>query len=341
MASCDVTVMGAGIFGLSCAWALVQRGAKVRVIDPFGPGAGASGGVVGALAPHVPDQWNPKKQFQLQALLMADRYWAAVTEAGGAPSSYARTGRIQPLADQAAVTLAQQRGQNAVDLWQGQAVWQVVPLAGNAWGVGSASGLGVFDSLSARISPHRAVAALVAALRARGVAVAPDAPQQGQVIWATGYAGIKDLTAALVRSAGGGVKGQAAVLACDLRDQPQLFIEALHAIPHADGTVAIGSTSENQWDDDSKVDAQVEALIARARDLVPALRDAPVVARWAGVRPKAKSRAPLLAAYPDRPGHFIANGGFKIGFGVAPMVGEVMADLVLEGRDTIPAGFGF
>ena len=39
-------------------------------------------------------------------------------------------------------------------------------------------------------------------------------------------------------------------------------------------------------------------------------------------------------------GHFIANGGFKIGFGVAPLVAQVMADLVLEGRDRIPPGCG-
>jgi glycine/D-amino acid oxidase-like deaminating enzyme len=35
----------------------------------------------------------------------------------------------------------------------------------------------------------------------------------------------------------------------------------------------------------------------------------------------------------------VANGGFKIGFGIAPMVARVMADLVLEGRDGIPEGF--
>ena len=47
----DVTVFGAGIFGLSVAWACQKKGARVRVIDPGGPGAGASGGVVGALEP--------------------------------------------------------------------------------------------------------------------------------------------------------------------------------------------------------------------------------------------------------------------------------------------------
>jgi glycine oxidase len=47
----------------------------------------------------------------------------------------------------------------------------------------------------------------------------------------------------------------------------------------------------------------------------------------------------MLGPWPGRPGHFIANGGFKIGFGVAPKVAEVMADFILDGRDTIPDDF--
>ena len=69
------------------------------------------------------------------------------------------------------------------------------------------------------------------------------------------------------------------------------------------------------------------------------LAGADVVERWAGVRPRAKSRAPLLGAWPGRPGQFVANGGFKIGFGMAPKVARVMVDLVMDGRDGIPAGF--
>lgn len=72
---------------------------------------------------------------------------------------------------------------------------------------------------------------------------------------------------------------------------------------------------------------------------MPALAGAEVVARWAGLRPKSASRAPVLGALPDRPGHFVANGGFKIGFGMAPKVAETLADLVLEGRDAIPPDF--
>ena len=66
---------------------------------------------------------------------------------------------------------------------------------------------------------------------------------------------------------------------------------------------------------------------------------AEIIDRWAGIRPRARTRAPMLGAWPDRAGHFIANGGFKIGFGMAPKVAQTMADLILDGRDTIPAAF--
>ncbi len=54
-----------------------------------------------------------------------------------------------------------------------------------------------------------------------------------------------------------------------------------------------------------------------------------------------RSRAPLIGAWPGRDGHFVANGGFKIGFGMAPKLSDVVADLVLEGRDAVPEGFRF
>ncbi|MFI2766048.1 NAD(P)/FAD-dependent oxidoreductase, partial [Sulfitobacter sp. M22386] len=98
-------------------------------------------------------------------------------------------------------------------------------------------------------------------------------------------------------------------------------------------------TTEREYDSPDSTDAQLDAVIAKARAAVPALQYAPVVERWAGLRPRSRSRAPMLGPWPGRPGHYIANGGFKIGFGMAPKVAEVMADLLLEGRDAIPKGF--
>jgi len=334
----DITVMGAGIFGLAIAWACARRGARVRVIDPQGPGAGASGGVVGALSPHVPENWNDKKAFQFDSLVMAQGFWAGVAEAGGVSPGYARAGRIQPVADAAALALARAREESAAALWQGKAVWQVEEARGD-WCPASATGHVIRDTLSARLHPRRACAALVAALRERGAEVVRDGPSEGRILWATGVAGLAELSAATGRPVGNGVKGQAALLAFDAREMPQVFADGVHIVPHADGTVAVGSTSERDYAHATATDAQLDAVIAAARDALPVLAQAPVIECWAGLRPRARSRAPMLGGHPLRAGQFIANGGFKIGFGMAPKVAEVMADLMLDGIDRIPDGF--
>jgi len=340
MTRVDLTIRGGGIFGLSVAWEAVLRGARVRLVESRHIGAGASGGLVGALTPHTPEGWNPVKAFQLQSLLRAAEWWLGVEAESGLTSGYARIGRLQPLDDLAAVTLAQTRAEGAAQLWQGQAVWQVIAATGDEWEPATPSGLMIHDTLSARINPKLALASLAAALRAKGTQIVlGDAPDEGAIIWATGAEGLAALSQDLGQAVGRGVKGQAVLLRLSgYETRPQLFIDGLHIVPHADGTIAIGSTTENQWAD-LATDAQCNALIDRARAALPVLCCAPEVARWAGARPRAASRGPLIGAWPKRVGHFVVNGGFKIGFGTAIETARLICDLVLEGKDTIPDAF--
>ena len=340
MARPDLTIMGGGIFGLSIAWAAARRGAKVRLIETRAIGAGSSGGPVGSLSPHVPEAWNTKKAFQLDSLLLAESWWAAVELAANLPTGYGRTGRLQPLADTRAFEIAKARGIEAQSLWQGQAVWNVVKTSARAWEPQSPSGYMVQDTLTARLNPVQALAALCAAITENGgeIIIGNDMPD-GPTLWATGAAGLADLSAALAQPIGSSVKGQALLLRHDACNQPQLFVDGLHIVPHANGTVAIGSTSETTWADPYSNDAQLDILHQKAIAACPALAQAPIISRWAGLRPRARSRAPMLGEWPTRPGHFVANGGFKIGFGMAPKVAEVMVDLVLDGVDDIPEGF--
>lgn len=336
----DLTVRGAGIFGLSIAWEAQTRGVRVRVIDPSSPGAGASGGIVGALQPHTPDVWNAKKQFQLESLLMAGGFWSGVESASGISPGYARVGRLQPLADEKAVVMARARASAAAENWGTEVSWEVIDAdAAGGWRPPSPTGLYIRDSLSAILHPRHAVRSLAAAIESRGGEVADSGDDEGKVVWATGWRGLADLSDALGKSAGGGVKGQAALLRFDAHGHPQLFAESLHIVPHLDGTIAVGSTSEREFDAPDTTDQRLEDVIHRVGELMPVLKGARVIERWAGVRPRARSRAPLLGEWPGRPGHFVANGGFKIGFGVAPMVAKVMCDLVLEGRNAIPETF--
>ena len=336
----DITVRGAGIFGLSVAWACLERGARVRVIDPNGVGGGASGGIVGALAPHVPENWNEKKEFQFQSLIGAEAFWNNVARWAGVETSYARTGRVQPLADDRAVELAQARAKSAEALWRGEAEWRVVTAEALAGPLPeSPTGLYVHDTLTARMFPRQACKALAAAIVARGGELALAGEDVGQTVWATGVHDLLQLSEHFGKPVGNAVKGQGALLAYDMREGPQIFANTVHMVPHWNGTVAIGSTSEREFTEAGSTDAQLDVVLEKAYAAVPALRGAKVVERWAGLRPRAKSRAPMLGRHPLYEGAFIANGGFKIGFGMAVKVSEVMASLVLDGVDTVPAEF--
>ena len=330
-----ITIIGAGMFGLACAFAFARRGTAVRVIEAAHIGAGASGGQVGALAPHDPAQWNDKKQIQLQALIAAGDYWAEVRRIGGVDPGWARSGRISiPQGDVAAKLAGAARHWPGFSLRLGPIEHPL--LAGGDY---------LFDTLTARISPRGAGAALASAVRALGGVIEEGAgllhpddlpPLPGPVIWATGAAGLAALSADLGRDMGRAIKGQSASLRLSLPDAPQLFLDGLHIVPHADGSVAIGSTSERDFDHATATDAALDSLIARARALCPALAEAPVVERWAGLRPRAQSRAPLLGPWPGRDGHWLANGGFKIGLAMAPWAGEALAGWITGTRCRVP-----
>lgn len=348
----DVTIVGAGVIGLGCAWRLICSGARVRVIERQYIGAGASGGFVGALAPHVPENWNPKKEFQLESLLMAAHFWGDVESASAMASGYARVGRLQPILGDVERRRALERGENAKKLWRGLAKWQVCQLQDQGWAINSPSGFLINDDLSARIYPLMAIRALARAIQLCGGVIVKGEPDEfiakgDVVLWANGYSGLREISADLGLVVGWGVKGQALLARFDERVEadlkisqlPQVYGENLYIVPHVDGSIAVGSTSENQWDHPDKTDKKLDALWGAACDLCPVLQEARIIKRWAGIRARAKSRAPMLGVWPGRENHFVANGGFKIGFGMTPKIAEVMKLLILHQRDQIPEGF--
>jgi glycine/D-amino acid oxidase-like deaminating enzyme len=81
--------------------------------------------------------------------------------------------------------------------------------------------------------------------------------------------------------------------------------------------------------------------VKHARQLCPALRYAPVVSAWAGVRPQSSARDPIAGQLlPECPIH-IATGGFKITLGIAHMVADSLIAGLVRGRPAsgMPATF--
>lgn len=348
-----VIVVGAGIWGLGCAYACARRGDEVSVYDAGHVGDGSSGGIVGALAPYVPDEWTHKKQYQFEALDTADAFWEMVDALSGLASGYGRIGRLQPLLTPKAVALAHAREVSAQELWQGRFEWRVEPRPDTMTERAAPLGV-VHDTLSARIHPAKATASLEAACQALGVTLFENHPvtcisdnaisgQWGKasadaVVVAAGVAGFDMIAPYTPLHPGSGVKGQAAVLGADMTGHPQIYADGVYIIPHADGAVAVGSTSEKTWATDG-IDEQLDAVITKARAICPILENAPVQQSWSGIRPKARRRDPMLGAVPNLKGVYTALGAFKIGFGLSHKIGETIASQIRDEPVDIPDCF--
>ena len=79
-------------------------------------------------------------------------------------------------------------------------------------------------------------------------------------------------------------------------------------------------------------DGLIRLTLKRARALLPALRDVPVQAVWAGYIDSTPDGVPVIDADTGLPGLVLAAGLSGHGFGIGPGVGHLVADLALGRR---------
>ena len=80
-------------------------------------------------------------------------------------------------------------------------------------------------------------------------------------------------------------------------------------------------------------------MILKASNILPELKGKDPIYTWANVRPRSRSRAPVIGKHPLSPSEFIMNGGFKIGLGMAPQMGKVFSEFLLLNENKIPTEF--
>ncbi len=111
---------------------------------------------------------------------------------------------------------------------------------------------------------------------------------------------------------------------------------AAYAVPRASGEHIIGSTVEHVGFDKRVTIEGVTGILAHMTAQVPALREAEMVASWGCLRPAAPDGLPLLGPVPGRPGLFVAAGHFRHGILLGPITGQLLSELILTGRSSIP-----
>ena len=104
------------------------------------------------------------------------------------------------------------------------------------------------------------------------------------------------------------------------------------------GNFLLGSTREFAGFDRSTTWEAVKGIAQGTARLVPALRQLHVIRTFAGLRPYTPDGLPILGQAEGREGFFVAAGHEGDGIALAPITGEVMASLILDGRSSVDLG---
>jgi glycine oxidase len=109
-----------------------------------------------------------------------------------------------------------------------------------------------------------------------------------------------------------------------------------YLITKADGATYVGTTVEEAGFDARPTASGIARLLALAPRLMPRLADATFSAAWAGLRPGTADGRPLIGRLPGWRGVTIAAGHFRDGILLAPITGELVADLLAGRRPRLP-----
>jgi len=322
----DIAVAGAGAIGSTIALTLARAGHRVRVFDPAPPDAGASGVAAGMLAPAFEALFDEASHGRFELFRAARDLWLDLAKSIGLPLDRAgamalgSSEEVAHWADQLAAL-----GATASVLGPAKAAALAPGLAG---GLNSA-----FSPDDWRLEPLAALTALHAAAEAAGATLisAPfteaDWARADLVVIATGASrSLVGLAPELAKLTP--FKGQILRASGVVAPRPVIRGAGVYLCASADGLILGASMEPGR--DDLEIDAAVVAdLIARTARVSPRLAELDWTAR-VGVRAATADGLPLVGEG-TAPGVILAVGARRNGWLLAPMIAEVVADLI-EGR---------
>jgi len=319
----QVTIIGAGVAGLCTARVLLDRGARVHLIDRArqpGP-QGCSWWAGGMLAPYCEGESAEEPVVRLGQ--QAADWWAQHT------TSLKRCGSlvVSPARDTSDLTRFARRTQSHKTLTATE-VEALEPDLGDRFATG------LFFENEAHLSPRTALAELWRGLVADGATFEqreadPNArANDGLVIDCRGYHARADMPALR------GVKGEMALLSCpDVSiNRPIRVLHPrvpIYLVPRGDGVYMLGATMvEGRASAHASVRSVLE-LLSAAYALSPAFGEAEILEIGVDSRPAFPDNLPRI----ERQGNMIrANGLYRHGFLLAPALATMVADLILDAK---------
>ncbi|OZM82959.1 glycine oxidase ThiO [Pseudonocardia sp. MH-G8] len=350
----SLTVVGAGVVGLSCAWRAAEAGVTVTVLDPA-PASGASWVAGGMLAP-VTEAW-PGEEELLELGVASVQRWP-----GFAEELTAAAGRAAGLRTEGTVVAATGSGDraelDALAAYLGRLGRDVERLSGRelrrlepALGPDVRGGLSVPDDLA--VDNRVLLAALRAAAERAGVTLVERAVR-AVLDDGSRVTGVRtddgDVAAEVVLVAAGAhsaalhptldglvrpVKGEILRIAhrAGAFPPPRRTVRALvdgrpvYAVPRDDGGLVLGATQAELGFDTEVTVGGVRDLLRDAERILPGIAEYALVESAAGLRPGSPDNLPLVGALGPE-GLLVATGHHRNGMLLAPVTADAVAAIL-------------
>jgi len=114
--------------------------------------------------------------------------------------------------------------------------------------------------------------------------------------------------------------------------RPMYLEEPKVAISVFDGAVRVSGTLELGARSLALSPRRLRAITAAAQKAMPGWNMPPDPFDWAGMRPLSPDGLPYIGSVPKRSGLYVATGHGTLGITLAPLTGELLADVILDGR---------